>query len=678
MKPALLLIDLQHDFLRREELVPSPARIIAQCESLLTACRKLQVPVLHIHTQIRKDGSDRMPHWKREDIWLCVEGTPGVLPPTELQPLKNEDVFIKQFYSGFSDPALHVKLKDLAVDTIMIAGVYLHGCVRSTVLDAYERGFEVWVVDDATGSCEPDHAEITRDYLEKRAARFADTDGILSLLGVDDHSVTGPPVNICPVASIDGKWKSANAHKNHVRHNPSDWREIIATVPLAESEDINEACQRASVAGSTWKNVTIEQRVAVLTAWADVLSTRRQELALLLAREIGKPITDGMAEIDRSISLIQATAEMLNNDEMQLIDKQGPVLVQYCPQGVVGLITPWNNPVAIPVGKIAPALAFGNTAVWKPAVEAPQTAMAVVDTLYQAGATPGILNLVFGEASTTREMIRHPLISAVSFTGSIGAGKSIAAICGRYGKALQAELGGNNAAIVLSDCNIHAQARNMAISAYSFAGQRCTAIQRFIVEKTVLDEFISEFINAVNNLKIGNPSDPSTEIGPLVSESQQHAMCALLENAVNEGAKIYCGGIMHDMPQQGCWFAPAVVANVKQDSLLFREEIFGPIAVIIPADDFDHAIAIANSVKHGLVAALYSNDKSKQQKFADAIECGILNFGNGLINVHPRVPFGGWKASGIGPPEHGIWDRQFYCRVQAIYGFNNKSSKSSD
>ena len=678
MKPVLFLIDLQSDFLRREELVPGPLRIISQCEKALGGCRKLQVPVFHIWTQIRRDGTDRMPHWKRDNTWFCIEDTPGAFPPPSLQPVNHEPVFTKQYFSAFSNTALHTKLRELEIDTIIIAGVYLHGCVRSTVLDAYERGFEVWVVDDATGSCEPDHAEITRDYLEKRAARFADTDSILSLLGVNDHSVAVPPINICPVASIDGKWKSANAHKNHVRHNPSDWREIVATVSLAESEDINEACYCASVAGSTWKNVTIEQRVAVLTAWADVLSTRRQELALLLAREIGKPISDGMAEIERAVALIHATAEMLNNDKIQLIDKQGPVFVQYCSQGVVGLITPWNNPVAIPVGKIAPALAFGNTAVWKPAVEAPQTAMVIVDTLYQAGATPGILNLVFGEASTTRDIIRHPLISAVSFTGSIGVGKSIAAICGRYGKTLQAELGGNNAAIVLSDCDIHAQARNMAISAYSFAGQRCTAIQRFIVEKTVLDKFMSEFINAVNNLKIGNPSDPATEIGPLVSESQQHAMCALLENAVNEGVQIQCGGIMHDMPQQGCWFAPAVVGNVKPDSLLFREEIFGPIAVIIPADDFDHAIAIANSVKHGLVAALYSNDKSKQQKFADAIECGILNFGNGLINVHPRAPFGGWKASGIGPPEHGIWDRQFYCRVQAIYGFNNKSSESSD
>jgi alpha-ketoglutaric semialdehyde dehydrogenase len=325
----------------------------------------------------------------------------------------------------------------------------------------------------------------------------------------------------------------------------------------------------------TWNNSSREHRIALLKAWAGELSDCKQEIARLLALEIGKPVRDGCAELDRSISLIQAAAELMNKDEMELVDKKGPVHYRYCPQGVVGLITPWNNPVAIPVGKIAPALTLGNTVVWKPAVEAPQTAKAVVDTFYKAGAAPGILNLVFGEAGTARQIIKHSAINAVSFTGSIGAGKSIAAICSRYGKALQAELGGNNAAIVLSDCDISALVNDMAISAYSFAGQRCTAIQRFIVEAKIMDVFTEKFVNAVRQLRIGDPADPATEIGPLVSESHRQAMIRLLQHAVNEGAQVYCGGDLQDMPQQGCWFAPAVIGNVKPGALIAREEISG-------------------------------------------------------------------------------------------------------
>jgi acyl-CoA reductase-like NAD-dependent aldehyde dehydrogenase/nicotinamidase-related amidase len=675
MKPALLLVDLQSDFLRREGLVPAPARIVSQCELLLTDCRKLQIPVLHIWTKTRKDGADRMPHWKRDNIHLCVEGTPGMLPPAGLQPQNHEAVFTKQFYSGFSNPALAEKLNGLGVDTIIIAGIYLHGCVRSTVLDACQLGYEVWIADDATGSTEPDHAEITREYLEGRAARFADTRIILSMLGAEGPSDKGSFINTCPVAGINGDWKQSRKNVYFVRRNPSRRDEVIASVPSAENSDIDDACRSASVAGNQWKNVSVTDRIKVLAAWVEELRRRSQDLVRLLALETGKPVTDGNTEIDKSISLIQAATALLENDNVELIDKEGPVHVRYCPQGVIGLITSWNNPVAIPAGKIAPALAFGNTVVWKPAIEAPQTAMTVVNALYESGAPRGILNLVFGEAGVSRNIVRHPLIAAVSFTGSIGAGRSIAALCGRYGKLLQAELGGNNAAIVMSDCDFHAQILDMAVSAYSFAGQRCTATQRFIVEKAVLEKFTSEFVDAVKRLRIGDPFDPSTEIGPLVSEAQCKTMQALLDQARADGAIVHCGGMTPDIPQHGCWFAPAVISNVRHDSILIREEIFGPLAVIIPADDFDHAIAVANSVKHGLLATLYSHDQSKQQKFANTIECGILNFAGGLVNVHPKAPFGGWKASGIGIPEHGIWDRQFYCRTQAIYGYDHRKIK---
>ncbi|MCZ6671524.1 MAG: aldehyde dehydrogenase family protein, partial [Verrucomicrobia bacterium] len=495
MKPALLLIDLQSDFLQRKELVPRSDILIVQVESLLKGCRYFRVPVFHVWTKVRQDGTDRMPHWKRNNTWICVEETPGVLPPPPLHPQNDESLFTKQYFSAFGNPGLKKALGEKEIDTVIIAGVFMHGCVRSTALDAYEGGYEVWIADDAVGSNEPDHAEITRAYLDGRAAKFMDTHHILSQLGdVERPKPNASIIKVCPVANIGGKWMKANGHTRIDRRNPSRWSDIIASVPLATDAEVNEACQQATETQRVWRNVSADHRASILNTWADALVEREEELAKLLAQEIGKPIADGYDEVRRAESLIRATAGLLLNNQAHIIDNKVPVHVRYRPQGVIGLITPWNNPIAISVGKIGPALAYGNTVVWKPAVQAPQTAMAVIESLYQAGGNPGIVNLVFGEGITARRIIENPLVNAVSFTGSWEVGKSVAALCTRFGKPFQGELGGNNAAIVLRDCNIREEAHGMALSAFSFAGQRCTAIQRFIVEQPILNEFKEEFV----------------------------------------------------------------------------------------------------------------------------------------------------------------------------------------
>lgn len=623
MKPALLLIDLQRDFLSQRGLSPKPAVVIAHAAMLLERARDLGLPVFHIHTQVRRDGSDRMPHWQRENTWLCVEGTPGVTTPDVLQPRAGEVIVHKQFFSGFGPPDLHAALREKQVDTLIVAGVHLHGCVRATVFDAYERGYEVWVADEAVTSREPDHAELTRTYLEGRAATFLATDAILARLG------SAP-----------------------------------APMPQSSPSEIADASTATQAAQQRWCRLDLAERVGLLLRWADVLSDRAENLADLLVSEIGKPLRDSRDEVRRAIELIRATAEIFRAGPVTT----SPIHIRSLPHGVVGLITPWNNPIAIPVGKIAPALAAGNGVVWKPALEAPGVAAAVLDSVIITGLPSGLVHLVSGQSATARSVIRDPRITAISLTGSVATGRAAAALCTRYGKPLQAELGGNNAAIILRDFDFRTHAHALALSSFSFAGQRCTRIQRFIVEREIAAPFQDALVAAITALRVGDPRDPATEVGPVISKAERDRVRHLIEDALKDGAQLLCGGTVPAEFAEGCWLTPALLSGLAADSRFAQEEIFGPVALLLVADDLTEAITVANSVEHGLVAALHTHDPAKQQEFLEAIEAGLVQLAPGPLPVHPHAPFGGWKASRLGPPEHGVWDREFYSRVQAIYG----------
>jgi len=663
MKAVLLLVDLQNDFLARPGLTPSAQEITRQATALLETLRNHNLPVVHVHTRTKPDGSDAMPHWQRNGYLACVAGSPGASSPTELAPRPDEVTVYKRFFSGFENPALDQWLKQLGIDTVILAGIYLHGCIRATALDAYAKGYQVLIAEDATGSTEPLHAEMTRTYLEGRAATCLRTDALLACLVPPLRSPVAS--EDLPIAWIDNVWLNAETGETrHIHHNPADTRQAVSSFALAGGKTVHGAAEASIVARKDWSRTDPKQRIELLLRWRDALAAQMDALVSCMVAEVGKPVVDAREELLRGLETIEACATSATFERAS----SSGFSVRYRPIGTVGVVTPWNNPVAIPLGKIAPALVYGNTVVWKPSPQASQIAKLLVASLVEAGAPAGIVNLVFGDGTTARHMMREAGIDAITVTGSIATGASASALCTLYGKVLQAELGGNNAVIVLADADLDAVIMPLAQSAFSYAGQRCTAIRRFIVKNSLRPAFEDRLRAAVMALKIGHPQDPDTTIGPLISRHHLEQVKAAIAEARAEGARLLCGGSEPDGWQQGCWLEPALLSSVNSHAKIVQQETFGPVAVIQEAHDLPHAIELANDVRHGLVAGLVSHDPEAHRQFLDAIDVGIIKFGPGPLPVHPDAPFGGWKASRIGPPEHGSWNRDFYARPQAIYG----------
>lgn len=669
LRPALLLVDLQEDFLARPGLAPPRATLIGRAAALAAGCRAAGVPVVHVHTRVAADGSDRMPHWKRQGVFACVEGTPGALAPESLCPRPGERAFAKRFFGAFGADGLAAHLEALGARTLLLAGVYLHACVRQSALEAYERGFDVWIVDDAVGSLDAVHGEATRAWLAERAARFASCEAILARLAGRSAVPAAPSGETLPATCIGGVWRPAAAGcPLRALREPADADASLGAVPLGGAAEVAAAAETSRRALGVSSEFHEADRLSVLERFATRLEADEAALSALLVREIGKPRAEARAEVRRAAAHVRGAIALVRDGGLGPRSLGPDVSVRWRRVGVLGLVTPWNNPVAIPVGKLAPALAFGNAVVWKPACEAPRTAIRVQNALLEAGCPPDRVALVFGDADAARALVAHPAVDAVSLTGSVATGRSVAALCALHGKPLQAELGGNNAAIVLADCAVDAEARGLALAAMSFAGQRCTAIRRVLVERAILEPFTRALVAAVEALRVGDPADEATEVGPLVSLAQRERVADALAAALAGGGRVLCGGRVPAAHGRGSYFLPTLVAGLDPRAPLVQEETFGPLAVVLPADDLDDAIRLANDVPQGLVAGLSTRDAGARRRFADAAEAGILKLAPGALAVSPDAPFGGWKASGIGPPEHGVWDREFYARPQALYG----------
>jgi len=489
-------------------------------------------------------------------------------------------------------------------------------------VDAYARGYEVLVAADAVGSTEPMHDEVSRAWLSGRAARFLRTSEIL--------------------AGLDGSG------------------------PCRRPSGIAEAVAAARTARAAWARRRPQERSAILDSLATALEAREEAIGLLIAEEVGKPVTDARAEIGLAVDLIREIAHHAGRTRGREL-ASGDVRVRRGSVGLIAAVTPFNNPVLLPVGKIAPAVGYGNAVVWKPAPEAPRSSAALLDTLTRAGLDPALVAMVPGDAETVREIVCGHGVDAVTFTGSTAAGRRVAALCARAGIPIQAELGGNNGALVMADADLPGIVPRLARLAFGNAGQRCTALRRFLVEESIQDDFLETFAAAAAALRVGDPLDPATEVGPLIGHAHRDRVAAAVGEAVAGGARILAGGRIPEIAGDRAYYEPTVLRCEDPTAPIVREETFGPVAVVMGVPDFAEGMRLLNDTEYGLVAALFSDDREHRERFEASAEAGILRVNDPWGTIHPAAPFGGVKASGLGPPEHGDWDLDFYTRAQVTY-----------
>lgn len=468
---------------------------------------------------------------------------------------------------------------------------------------------------------------------------------------------------------VGGAWRASAASRFLEDVNPSDREDVIGLVPAGSSEDVDVAVRCASDALSNWRGLTGPARGEHLYRWAAAIGARHEELAQAMAREVGKPITEARGEVARCVAILRYYAGEAVREIGEVIPSQIPSALQFTlrqPLGVVAVITPWNFPLAIPLWKAAPALAFGNTVVWKPAEAAAHMGTLLAETAAAAGLPPGAFNLVLGSGSVIGDpLLRHEGVRAVSFTGSSAVGELVAAAAAARNIRFQTEMGGKNVAIVLPDADLDLAASLIASGAMRFAGQKCTATSRVVVDARVEEALLARLKPAVEALPLGPVTDPAAAVGPLVSEDARDFVGKALSASQ---ARRVCGGATPDDPafSRGFFLTPAVVAEVDPGSALAQEELFGPVLAVLSARDLDEAIALANRTRYGLSASLFTRDLPSALSYVQKIEAGLVRVNGDTTGVDPHAPFGGMKGSSSGTREQGPAAREFYTEIKTV------------
>jgi acyl-CoA reductase-like NAD-dependent aldehyde dehydrogenase/nicotinamidase-related amidase len=645
MKSALLLIDLQQDFLASADLQPSAPALIARAAEVLMAWRERQLPVIHVWTTVDREKDIRLPHWRAEKRWMCVAGTPGHETPETLRPLAGESIVHKTGFNAFASGELDQILRSAGCDSVVICGLHLHACVRTAAVESLERNFKVVIAEDAIASNDPIYSAATRRWLAARCVSFQ---SLGTVFNGSDH----PPK----------KWSHRSPRKTD---------EILFEVSNATPDAISHAAQAALNASIPWRRTPLEQRQQTLNSVAQKLIGMVDVLARQIAIDLGKPIRHAREEIYRAAANIQ---DVIQRAPAAVAPKRETAgWIRYEPVGVIALVSAWNNPVAIPLGKIAPALIYGNTVVWKPAPAATRISEMLMRVFHDSSRPTDTVRLLIGDQTTAQRLAADKNIDAVTLTGSLTAGHALQEICARRILPLQMELSGNNAAIVWRDADFKSTAEQIAWGAFAFAGQRCTANRRAIVHVDDFENFLAELESATARLRWGDPLEPENEIGPVLNTGKRDDLKSLISLARSEGAAhrvIYPQSRRANEPwaQAGAYAQPVIVCCDDPSHSLVQEETMSPLLVVQRVKNFNDAISLCNGVRHGLIASLFSYQPELQKQFLAEARAGVLKFNSATAGVDIALPFGGWKASGLGPPEHGDGDIQFYTRMQAVYG----------
>jgi aldehyde dehydrogenase (NAD+) len=471
---------------------------------------------------------------------------------------------------------------------------------------------------------------------------------------------------------INGEWvEGARASRNI---NPSDTRDVIGEYAQADAAQAREAVAAARNAFGHWQHSTPQQRFDILDAAGTEILARRAELGDLLAREEGKTLPEAIGEVVRAGNIFKffaGEALRVGGDVVASVRPGVGVEVVREPLGVVGLITPWNFPIAIPAWKLAPALAFGNTVVMKPADLVPGSAWALADILQRAGLPKGVFNLVMGRGSEVGAVLLDDLrVDAISFTGSVATGRKVAAACvGRMAK-FQLEMGGKNPFVVLDDADLNVAVNCAVNSGFFSTGQRCTASSRVIVTAGIHDRFVAAVAEKIQTLKVDDARKAGTDIGPVVDASQLAQDLEYIGIGQQEGARLVAGGQAIERNADGApgfYLQPALFAETTPEMRINKEEIFGPVVSVIRARDYDEALALANDTPFGLASGIATTSLKHATHFQRHAQAGMVMVNLPTAGVDYHVPFGGRKGSSYGPREQGRYAAEFYTTVKTAY-----------
>jgi len=473
---------------------------------------------------------------------------------------------------------------------------------------------------------------------------------------------------------IGGEWKPANKGKTFTTTNPADTREPVASYPQSDETDCQEAVAQALKAFAGWKNQTAVARGRILSKTSQILESRKSDLAQLLTREEGKTLVEATGEVQRAVDIFRFFGGLSYTLGGQTIPHDLPGNFLYTsrhPLGVVGLITPWNFPIAIPAWKAAPALLCGNSVVLKPASQSPAMALELARALDEAGLPKGVLNVVVGDGRQVGgELATNPNVVALSFTGSYSVGQKIHQQLAVRMARSQMEMGGKNPTIVLADADLDLAATLVVKAGFGLTGQACTATSRVIVEASVLEVFLEKLVAKTKVLKVGSGLEAGIDMGPAVNSQELQGNLDFIEGAIKEGARLVYGGnkLNAGALEHGHFMEPTILRDVTPGMRIAHEEVFGPVVAVLSVKDFEEALQLANSLDVGLSASLVTKDLKKAFQYTERIEAGVVKVNQISTGLALQAPFGGVKKSSTDSfKEQGAGAIEFYSRIKTVY-----------
>ncbi|WP_017728988.1 alpha-ketoglutaric semialdehyde dehydrogenase GucD [Halalkalibacterium ligniniphilum] len=472
---------------------------------------------------------------------------------------------------------------------------------------------------------------------------------------------------------INGEWVKAANDDVQASTNPANAEEIVGYVQKSTKEDLDQAVAAASDAAKAWRKLSGAERGSYLFKAADILESRLDDIAETMTREMGKTFPEAKGETARGVAILRYYAgEGMRKvgDVIPSTDSKALMFTTRAPLGVVGVITPWNFPVAIPIWKIAPAIIYGNTVVFKPAQEAAVTAAKVVECFEAAGLPAGVVNFITGAGSVIGQgIIDHERINGITFTGSDAVGKQVGQGALARGAKYQLEMGGKNPVIVAADADLDLAVEATISGGLRSTGQKCTATSRVIVESSIYEEFREKLVAKVKEIKVGNGLEGDTWMGPCSSEGQLNTVLSYIEKGIEEGAQLIHGGKRYTENgcEKGYYVEPTVFDNVSNDMVIAQEEIFGPVLALIKVDSLEEALKVANDVKFGLSASIFTTNIQNMLDFVEDIDAGLVRINAESAGVELQAPFGGMKQSSSHSREQGQAAIEFFTSIKTVF-----------